>query len=39
MQELQQAMQTVQQAPSTEPAPETGENPQGEVVEGEFKEA
>jgi molecular chaperone DnaK len=39
MQEVQQAMQTVQQMPSNEPAPESGENPQGEVVEGEFKEA
>jgi molecular chaperone DnaK len=42
MQELQQAMQSAQQTP-TEPTasttPESGENPQGEVVEGEFKEA
>jgi molecular chaperone DnaK len=41
MQELQQAMQIVQQAPAAEQTPpESGENPQqGEVVEGEFKEA
>jgi molecular chaperone DnaK len=39
MQEVQQAMQSVQQAPASEPTPEPGENPQGEVVEGEFKEA
>jgi molecular chaperone DnaK len=39
MQEVQQAMQTVQQAPSNEAVPETEGNPQGDVVEGEFKEA
>jgi molecular chaperone DnaK len=44
MQELQQAMQEIQQAPQagpTESTPETGENPrgEGEVVEGEFKDA
>ncbi|MEI8132802.1 MAG: molecular chaperone DnaK [Leptolinea sp.] len=40
IQEVQQAMQAAQQAPSSsEPTPETVENPDGEVVEGEFKEA
>jgi molecular chaperone DnaK len=38
MQEIQQAMQAAPQ-PETASAPDNGENPQGEVVEGEFKEA